>query len=136
MSEWETVKRPRLDSGADQDLIININEQQQQQQLPFSAFLSNSFRHNEKHPILSDNKLIVYDLKGNNVVDYSQERLDTDIIFLVERPDLPADYEENALDRLKFAIHAIQENQQSPESLEVLYQVSRANNKLYKRSLD
>jgi cullin-4 len=42
---------------------------------------------------------------------------------VVERPDLPIDYEENAWDRLKVAIHAIQRNEQSPESLEVLYQV-------------
>lgn len=44
---------------------------------------------------------------------------------IVERPDLPVDYEENAWNRLKIAIHAIQQNQPSPESLEVLYQVSR-----------
>lgn len=42
----------------------------------------------------------------------------------VERPDLPIGYEENAWNRLKIAIHAIQQNQPSPESLEVLYQVS------------
>lgn len=59
MNEWETVKRPRLDSNADQDTIPAMK-----QQLPFSTFLSNSFRHNEKHPILSDKKLVVYDLKG------------------------------------------------------------------------
>jgi cullin-4 len=60
MAEWETVKRPRLDSNTDQEKKPIIN----QQQLPFSTFLNNSFRHNEKHPILSDKKLIVYDLKG------------------------------------------------------------------------
>ncbi|KAI9244156.1 Cullin family-domain-containing protein [Helicostylum pulchrum] len=99
MNEWETIKRPRLDSNSDQDLIPIQNNQ-----LPFSAFLSKSFRQNEKHPVLSDKKLIVYDLK-------------------VERPDLPVDYEENAWNRLKIAIHAIQQNQPSPESLEVLYQL-------------
>ncbi|GAA5816112.1 hypothetical protein MFLAVUS_009635 [Mucor flavus] len=99
MNEWETIKRPRLESSSDQDLIPIQNNQ-----LPFSAFLSKSFRQNEKHPVLSDKKLIVYDLK-------------------VERPDLPVDYEENAWNRLKIAIHAIQQNQPSPESLEVLYQL-------------
>jgi hypothetical protein len=41
----------------------------------------------------------------------------------VDRPDLPLEYEENAWLRLERAIHAIQQNQPSPESLEVLYQV-------------
>lgn len=59
MNEWETIKRPRLESSSDQDLIPIQNNQ-----LPFSAFLSKSFRQNEKHPVLSDKKLIVYDLKG------------------------------------------------------------------------
>lgn len=65
MSEWETVKRPRL--GLEQNIdstLYREQQQQQQQPLPFSSFLSNSIRHNEKHPILSDKKLIVYDLRG------------------------------------------------------------------------
>ncbi|KAI7888366.1 Cullin [Mucor mucedo] len=99
MTEREAIKRPRLDSISDLDVFPD-----KEQQLPFSTFLSNSFRHNEKHPILSDKKLVVYDLK-------------------VERPDLPLYYEKNAWDRLEIAIHAIQQNQPSPESLEVLYQL-------------
>lgn len=31
---------------------------------PFSSFLSSSFRRSKKHPVLSDKKLIVYNLKG------------------------------------------------------------------------
>lgn len=60
MSEWETVKRPRLDLEQNLDTTL-VREQQP---LPFSSFLSNSIRQNEKHPILSDKKLIVYDLRG------------------------------------------------------------------------
>lgn len=59
MTEREAIKRPRLDSISDLDVFPD-----KEQQLPFSTFLSNSFRHNEKHPILSDKKLVVYDLKG------------------------------------------------------------------------
>ncbi|KAF1802692.1 Cullin, partial [Mucor lusitanicus] len=72
--------------------------------LPFSRYLSNSFQHSQKHPILSDSKLVVYDLK-------------------VDRPELPTDYEETAWNRLKAAIHAIQKNEPPSESLEVLYQL-------------
>lgn len=43
---------------------------------------------------------------------------------IVDRPDLPSDYEANAWNRLERAVHAIQRNQPSPESLEVLYQVN------------
>jgi cullin-4 len=68
MSEWETVKRARLDLDQGQEM----NTITSQQQLPFSTFLSNSFRHNEKHPILSDKKLIVYDLKGNHTYTHDE----------------------------------------------------------------
>lgn len=62
MNEWESIKKPRLDSCPDRDLAPTSP-----QQLPFSAFLSKSFRQNEKHPILSDKKLIIYDLKGKDI---------------------------------------------------------------------
>lgn len=41
----------------------------------------------------------------------------------MDRPELPEEYEETAWNRLKVAIHAIQKNEPSTESLEVLYQV-------------
>lgn len=41
----------------------------------------------------------------------------------MDRPELPAEYEETAWNRLRVAIHAIQKNEPSAESLEVLYQV-------------
>lgn len=70
MSEWETIKRPRLDSNDDQDTPVT------KQHLPFSTFLSNSFRHNEKHPILSDKKLVVYDLKGTMLQRAKERNID------------------------------------------------------------
>ncbi|CEP12647.1 hypothetical protein [Parasitella parasitica] len=95
MTEWEAVKKPKLDNSS--------ASPSKSQPLPFSRYLSNSFQHSQKHPILSDSKLVVYDLK-------------------VDRPDLPDEYEEIAWNRLKAAIHAIQKNEASVESLEVLYQ--------------
>ncbi|KAI9255195.1 Cullin repeat-like-containing domain protein [Phascolomyces articulosus] len=71
---------------------------------PFSSFLSSSFRRSKKHPVLSDKKLIVYNLK-------------------VERPPLPDGFEQDAWAKLKQAIHAIQNHTQPTESLEVLYQL-------------
>ncbi|KAI9499099.1 cullin 4 [Zychaea mexicana] len=72
---------------------------------PFSSFLSSSsFRRSKKHPVLSDKKLIVYNLK-------------------VERPPLPDQFEEDAWTKLKQAIHAIQSHTKPTESLEVLYQL-------------
>lgn len=72
MSEWETVKRPRLDSSLDQ-VPFTTNSQPQ---LPFSTFLSNSFRLNnsEKHPVLSDKKLTIYNLKGKELFRREKER--------------------------------------------------------------
>ncbi|KAI8645755.1 Cullin family-domain-containing protein [Parasitella parasitica] len=96
MTEWEAVKKPKLDNSS----ASPFNSQP----LSFSRYLSNSFQHSQKHPILSDSKLVVYDLK-------------------VDRPDLPEEYEEIAWNRLKVAIHAIQKNEPNVESLEVLYQL-------------
>ncbi|KAI7898057.1 Cullin family-domain-containing protein [Cokeromyces recurvatus] len=94
----DIVKKPRLEY--DQSVISSASSQ-----LPFSNYLSNSHQHNRKHPVLSDKKLIVYDLK-------------------VDRPELDFTYEESALLRLKNAIHSIQNNQlNNLESLEVLYQL-------------
>ncbi|KAI7880098.1 cullin 4 [Lichtheimia hyalospora FSU 10163] len=87
-------KRPRLD---------NADSSTNNENRPFSAFF-NSVRRSKKHPVLSDKKLIVYNLR-------------------VERPPLPIGYEDNAWKRLEEAIHAIQQNQQPKESLEVLYQL-------------
>lgn len=55
----EVTKRPRLgyDQGMDSTSSVSI------QQPSFSRFLSNE--RDQQHPILSDKKLIVYDLKGN-----------------------------------------------------------------------
>ncbi|KAI8388291.1 Cullin [Radiomyces spectabilis] len=71
---------------------------------PFSERLSNSSRHTKRHPILSDKKLIVYDLK-------------------VERPALPADYEEKTWIRLQHAVHAMLQQEPVDDSLEALYQL-------------
>ncbi|CDS07259.1 hypothetical protein LRAMOSA01208 [Lichtheimia ramosa] len=87
-------KRPRLDIA--DSSTSNENR-------PFSAFFS-SVRRSKKHPVLSDKKLIVYNLR-------------------VERPPLAQGYEDDAWRRLEEAIHAIQHNQQPKESLEVLYQL-------------
>ncbi|KAI8974998.1 Cullin family-domain-containing protein [Pilobolus umbonatus] len=91
MSNYNSIKRPRLENDASRSY-----------QLPFSNLLSNSIMRDKRNPIVSDKKLIVYDLK-------------------VERPPLPVDYEKNAWERLKLAIYAVFEQQPSPESLEVLY---------------
>ncbi|KAL0073294.1 Cullin [Phycomyces blakesleeanus] len=107
--DWpqQPMKRPRLDNP----LTINnepydeVMSEPQTPSLPFSAFLSNSLHRTQRLPILSDEKLIVYDLK-------------------VERPVLPNGYEESAWERLKQAIHAIHKNTPIKESLEVLYQLS------------
>ncbi|KAI8382305.1 Cullin family-domain-containing protein [Blakeslea trispora] len=95
MTDRESVKRPRL------------GEQiaPQYQPLPFSQYLSKSL-HNQKHPILSDKKLIVYDLKIDGST-LEQEQ----------------DYRQLSWKRLQRAIHAIQTEQPCPESLEVLYQL-------------
>lgn len=61
MTEWEAIKKPKLDNEADQSMSTIASSSQP---LPFSRYLSNSFQHNQKHPILSDSKLVVYDLKG------------------------------------------------------------------------
>jgi hypothetical protein len=61
MADWESVKKARLEYDSPASTLI---PQQQSQQLPFSRYLSNSYQHNQKHPILTDKKLIVYDLKG------------------------------------------------------------------------
>ncbi|KAI8380560.1 Cullin [Choanephora cucurbitarum] len=95
MTDWESVKRPRLG-----DSIAS-----QYQPLPFSQYLSNSL-HNQKHPILSDKKLIVYDLKIDGSTLGQEEG-----------------YREQSWKRLQTAIHAIQSSQPCPESLEVLYQL-------------
>jgi hypothetical protein len=60
MADWETVKKARHEY----DLPNTSISHQHSQQLPFSRYLSNSYQHNQKHPILTDKKLIVYDLKG------------------------------------------------------------------------
>ncbi|OAC99490.1 Cullin [Mucor lusitanicus CBS 277.49] len=101
MTEWEAIKRPKLDNMVEQSSSMSSAGFMP---LPFSRYLSNSFQHSQKHPILSDSKLVVYDLK-------------------VDRPELPTDYEETAWNRLKAAIHAIQKNEPPSESLEVLYQL-------------
>lgn len=61
MTEWEAIKRPKLDATAEVDTSAISSGFMP---LPFSRYLSNSFQHNQKHPILSDSKLVVYDLKG------------------------------------------------------------------------
>ncbi|EIE88987.1 hypothetical protein RO3G_13698 [Rhizopus delemar RA 99-880] len=58
----------------------------------------------KNHPILSDRKLIVHDLK-------------------VERPNLPEEYEQDAWNRLKRAISSIKQDEAQHDSLEVLYQL-------------
>ncbi|KAI8881581.1 Cullin-domain-containing protein, partial [Backusella circina FSU 941] len=89
--EWTSSKRARMDEDIEAPLA-------------FSTFLSNSVGNNKRHPVLSDKKLVTYDLK-------------------VERPELPLYYEQNSLNRLGTAISAIHNNQPVPESLEVLYQL-------------
>ncbi|KAF7721621.1 Cullin-4B [Apophysomyces ossiformis] len=61
-------------------------------------------RRTNRHPILSDKKLVIYDLK-------------------VERPMLPQGYEDDAWRRLNKAIDAIHHGSDITESLEVLYQL-------------
>ncbi|KAI9012620.1 Cullin family-domain-containing protein [Phycomyces nitens] len=107
--DWpqQPMKRPRLDNPLtiNNELCDEVMSEPQTPSLPFSTFLSNSLHRTQRLPILSDEKLIVYDLK-------------------VERPVLPVGYEENAWKRLKKAIHAIQQNVGLEESLEVLYQLA------------
>ncbi|KAG0193928.1 Cullin-4B [Apophysomyces sp. BC1034] len=102
-SEWyrQDQKRPRLNPTTenDQDDVLMTDDRR-----PFSAFLTNSMRRTNRHPILSDKKLVVYDLK-------------------VERPALPEGYEESAWRSLNEAIHAIHTGKVLTESLEVLYQL-------------
>ncbi|KAI8144380.1 cullin 4 [Fennellomyces sp. T-0311] len=86
-----TTKRPRL-------------EHKESDTRPFSSFLSSPFRRSKKHPVLSDKKLIIYNLK-------------------VERPPLPDGFEDDAWAKLKEAIQAIQAHRQPAESLEILYQL-------------
>ncbi|KAI8066197.1 Cullin family-domain-containing protein [Gilbertella persicaria] len=95
MTDWELVKRPKLENGSNASTYF--------QQLPFSQYLTNAI-HNQKHPILSDKKLIVYDLK-------------------IDKPELDEAYKHASWLRLERAIHAIQHNQPCAESLEVLYQL-------------
>ncbi|KAG2227353.1 hypothetical protein INT45_004308 [Circinella minor] len=94
--EAPNTKRMRLDD--------DNNNKEDLGTRPFSSFLSSSFRRSKKHPVLSDKKLIVYNLK-------------------VERPPLPEGFEQDAWKKLKQAIHAIQNHTQPIESLEVLYQL-------------
>lgn len=61
MADWESVKKARLEL---EPTNILVPPPQQSQQPPFSRYFSNSYKHNQKHPILTDKKLIVYDLKG------------------------------------------------------------------------
>lgn len=123
MTEWEAIKRPKLDATAEKDTLATHAGFMP---LPFSRYLSNSFQHSQKHPILSDSKLVVYDLKGNTQPIHTAPchlAIHPWATLLVDRPELPADYQETAWNRLKAAIHAIQKNEPTSESLEVLYQV-------------
>ncbi|CAO3690770.1 unnamed protein product [Rhizopus stolonifer] len=82
----------------------NANKRPRLESLPFSNLLAESNGHIKHHPILSDRKLIVHDLK-------------------VERPNLPFKYEQDCWKRLKGAINSIKENKDQEESPEVLYQL-------------
>lgn len=68
MTEWEAIKRAKLDNTTGQSMTTaNAGFIP----LPFSRYLSNSFQHSQKHPILSDSKLVVYDLKGMHRQSYA-----------------------------------------------------------------
>jgi cullin-4 len=106
--EWTSSKRARMDEFIEPPIA-------------FSTFLSNSVGDNKRHPILSEKKLVTYDLKGK--IEIEMNTRSSCIISLVERPELPLYYEQNSLSRLGTAISAIHNNQPVPESLEVLYQL-------------